>query len=220
MFLLFASLIYYFMPPTGWEMRMPVERDAYIQVAFVGEQKGLLAPCIRYTTEVTECSLKEYVQAVREQQLAQAQQPQDRWTDLGPFRTKVGEGRLIELELATEVGQLRMLQVICMGTGQAHVLTAIALKEEFSSLRPTFLETLRSFTAAETLFAPVGDLSKREELEALFTSLGEFPAEGDRAALQEERWNSLQKLITSSYASQGDHWQFLLLKEGYRRIYP
>ena len=220
MFLLLASLIYYFMPPTGWELRMPVERDAYIQAAFVGEQKGLLAPCVRYTTEVTDYSLKEYVQAVREQQLAQAQQPQDRWSDLGPFRTKAGEGRLIELELATEVGQLQMLQAICMGDGHAHVLTALALKEEFSALRPKFLETLRSLAVAETLFAPIADASKREDLEQLFTSLGEFPAEGDRAPLQEERWNSLQKLITNSYDSQGEHWQFLLLKEGYRRIYP
>ena len=220
MVFLFASLIYYFMPPTGWELRMPIERDAYIQAAFVGEQKGLLAPCIRYTTETTDYSLKEYVQAVREQQLAQAQQPQDRWTDLGSFRTKAGEGRLIELELATELGQLRMLQVICMGAGQAHVLTGIALKEEFSSLRTIFLETFRSFATAETLFAPIADASKREQLEALFGSLGEFPIEGDRAALQEERWSSLQKLISSAYGSQGDHWQFLLLKEGYRRIYP
>ena len=219
MIYLLASLICYFTPPPEWEFRLPVNKDPYVQAVFVGQGKGLLAPCIRYTVEETDRSLKEYVQSVRELQAAQAQQAKDRWVDLGDFQTKAGKGRLIEIELISEVGHLQMLQVICVGDGRAHILTAIALKEEFASVRSTFLEALRSLTFADSLFAPIVDLEKRERLERVFASLGEFPEEGDRATIQAERWESLQKLVANSCAPQGEYLQLLLLKEGYGRIY-
>lgn len=198
-----------FIPPSGWEAAQLKNPSPHVKIGFVGKGTGEFRPSINLAVEEdVDLSLKEYVKTVKELQTAE---PLVQWRDLGPFPMKCGEGRLIEITNSTAWGEIKILQALFAADQKAYILTAAVLKEDFLKFQKDLLKSLTSLTLTDDLFAFIADDGKRSELRAVFARLG---------ALEEKelQWENLQKQI-DAYAHLGAYWQFLVLKEGYAKIY-
>jgi len=213
--LLFLSLFLFaeakhctFIPPAGWEIAQMKNPSPHVQIGFLGKGSGEFRPSINLAVEEVDVSLKEYVKAVKELQLAE---PTVKWRDLGKFQMKSGEGRIAEMTNTSPWGEIKILQAFFVAGDQAYILTAAILKEDFLKFQNQILKSFESLTVAENFWSPIADPAKRAEFEALFSSLGvteEHDAE----------WETLQRQVVS-HSSLGPYWQFLVLQEGHAKIY-
>ncbi len=213
---LMGAQVLYFTPPEGWQPARSQGASPYIQIAFVGRGDAQFNPSLNLAIEETNASLKQYVKAVKAIHLSQ---PETKWLDLGPFQMRAGSGHLIQLEMPSVLGPQSVLQAILVREGRAYILTGACLKAELPQFRSSLIEAFHSFVEIPSLFSPVEDPRQKEQLELCFHSLGGFPPEGDRALLQMAQWEELQALVADAGMSLGGYWQFLVLQEGYQKIY-
>ena len=213
---LLGAHFFYFVPPEGWLPARPQSVSTCVQIGFIGQGKTQFHPSLNLAIEETQASLKEYVRAVKAIHLAQVG---TKWLDLGAFQMRAGAGRLIQLEISSPLGPQCVMQALFVQGGRAYILTGACLKEELLTFRSTFIDSFCSFTEIPDLLAPVDDLVHKEILQRCLGSLGRFPLEGDRTALQEEQWQELQALVAKVGVSLGGYWQFLVLQEGYQKIH-
>jgi hypothetical protein len=135
-----------FAPPAGWqEAKKP---PANLLSAFI-DPKGKEFPS-RVTLAVEEDvdgTLQEYVKAVKALQM---EDPEVKgWRDLGAIAMKGGEGRLIEMNSPSQVGEVKILQAFLLKDKTVHILTASCLKKEFGQFQKPFYDTFRSLNIAE-----------------------------------------------------------------------
>lgn len=213
---LLGAHIFYFVPPEGWVPARPKGAASCVQIGFVGQGATAFHPSLNIATEETSVSLKEYVKAVKAIHLSQIG---TQWLDLGSFRMKVGLGHLIQLEVPSPLGPQIVLQALWVQEGKAHILTGACLKEEIAQFRPILLEALRSFDVIADILAPVADPIQHERLHDLFAILGDFAPAEDRAVQQTQQWQMLQTLVDEVGQQLGAYWQYLVLQEGYQKIY-
>ena len=208
--LLGAQEYAYFIPPQGWEVADPsvngeLTRAAFVSKSHPGASMGL-------SLEPTRSSLKEYISDI-EQEFKK--DPNVRWRDVGPYTTSSGQGRLVEIEMKSPIGDLRMLQLIFIHGKMAYVVTTSAPKQTFAQLAPVFKKTLQSFTCTSDLAAQVSDLVKQEKLKNLLRDA--------KAALQAKRKTVesspepfadgvLQKAVLSDFPEMGALWQIAVLQ--------
>ncbi len=208
-----AHAICFFIPPDGWECVQPRNRSAPIQIGFVGKGKTDFHPSLNLATEEVDVSLKEYLKAVRE---IHESEMNVGWRDLGPFTFRAGKGRLTEITGQSPLGEVKMLQGILIRDGTAYILTGAVLKEEFLDQQNAILAALRSLNVAPDLFGVISDESKKETLQKRFESYGALSSDSER----QKEWKHLQKIVLEDFSSYGGYWHFLVLKEGYQRIFP
>ncbi len=207
----------YFLPPQNWEIAQPKHLSAHVQVGFIGKGSTDFRPSINLAFEqVDDVTMKEYLKAVKELHLAQ---PNTKWRDLGKFPTQAGEGRLTEISTGSPWGEVKMLQGIVIKEGTAYILTSAVLKPDLQKFQADILKSFRSLSLAPDFFSPIKDDQKRLELKGLFTSLGHFIGDEELAAEQKKQWELLQKKLSEDAAYMGSHWHYLVLKEGYAKIY-
>lgn len=147
---LFASLFASsatFKAPEGW--RQVDERDLPKSVKFMamGPTTTYFPPSINLGVDEHKGTLSDYLKIVKKINESHGTE----WRDLGMIQTKAGSASLSELVMPTEWGEIRMMHVIYLKEGMAYILTAAAMKEEFSSLLPRFYEAFRSFDIADNL---------------------------------------------------------------------
>lgn len=152
-------------------------------------------------------SLDAYVEEVRKIHVAD---PNSRWRDLGRFRSLLGDGRLMELETPSDFGLARMVQLVIIKEKTAYILTAGALKEEFSKFYRTFDSVLRSLQETTNLVQSYPHKSK--ELTALIDNLYQ------KCATEKEVWPPFEKKIINDFTEMGPYWQILLLNEVQTKI--
>lgn len=140
----------FFIPPEDWEFAHPDMLSPRVHICFLGKNSKGLAPSVNLATEPVQLSLDAYVEEVRK---IYASDPNSRWRDLGPFKTLFGTGKLIELESPTPAGVARLVQLIVIKDRVAYILTAGALKEEFSKYYKIFDHVLRSFQFSSDLIS-------------------------------------------------------------------
>src|SRR5579872_5748842 len=106
--LLFLSLFTFahakhctFIPPSGWEIAQLKNPSPHVKVGFIGKGTGEFRPSINLAEEDVDVSLKEYVKAVKELQLAD---PTTKWRDLGKLPMQSGTGRLTEMSNSSPWG--------------------------------------------------------------------------------------------------------------------
>ncbi|MGH2612222.1 MAG: hypothetical protein ACRDFB_04130 [Rhabdochlamydiaceae bacterium] len=208
----YASETCFFIPPKGWEIANPEILAPRVHICFLGKTSKGLAPSINLATEPVNVSLESYVEEVRKIHSAD---PNSRWRDLGKYKTLLGAGRLTELETPTEGGMARMVQLIVLKEGVAYVLTASAIKEEFSKYYKTFDQVLGSLQSTSNLIESYpykkNQLKKLiEELDQKFINSGsDFNSE----SFQKESWKPFENKIINDFTEMGPYWQILLLKE-------
>jgi len=173
-----------------------------VHIAFVGKGSGL-APTVNLATEPVTITLQAYVDAVRKIHIAD---PNAKWRDLGRFDTLLGAGKLTELEVATEQGKARLMQLMVVKEGLAYILTACALKEEFSKYYKLFDATFHSLQEADDLAACYPEEKRGELKQALEGLTGE------------EKWADFEQKIIQDFTKMGSYWQILLLSEARAKL--
>ncbi len=151
-FFLFSSLALEarhctFTPPSDWEMAQLTTPSPHVKMGFVGKGSAVFRPSINLATEEeVDVSLKEYVKAVKELQLAD---PMTKWRDLGKFAMEGGTGRLIEMTSPSPWGEVKVFQAFLVADQTAYILTAAVLKEDLPKLQSQLLASLRSLTLTD-----------------------------------------------------------------------
>ncbi len=207
----------YFIPPKGWEMALPQPTSKHVKVTFAQKRQTGLCPSINLAIENIDLSLKEYVKIV--EKLHKSKQ-KTRWRDLGSFTSKAGDGQLIELDLPTKWGETRLLQFLFVKDKKAYVVTAGALKEDFSKYYKEFEKAFHSFQLTGDLFSPLKN-SSQEEIKQVFSKLTQawqkrlphlesFESAFNESSFQKEGWIPFQEKILK-FDEMGAFWQILTL---------
>lgn len=195
----------FFIPPKGWEIADPSHLAPSVHICFLGKSSKGLAPSVNLATEPVDISLDAYVEEVRKIHVAD---PNSRWRDLGRFHSLLGDGRLMELETPSEFGTARMVQLVIIKDKIAYILTAGALKEEFSKFYKTFDPVLRSLQDSTNLAQSYPNRSS--ELTALINNLYQ---NSKSEAFEKEIWPTFEKKIINDFTEMGPYWQILILNE-------
>ncbi len=178
-----------------------------VHTCFLGKTSKGLAPSINLATEAVNVSLESYIEEVRK---IHTSDPNSRWRDLGQYKTRLGDGRLTELETQTEFGTARMVQLVVIKENTAYILTASALKEEFSKYYKTFDQALRSLQSSSNLIESYP--SNPNQLKELVKNITQ-KSDLDSEDFQKEMWKPFENKIINDFTEMGPYWQILLLKE-------
>ncbi len=133
-----------------------------IKIGFVGPATKELPPSLNLAVEEIspQISLETYVLAAKKRHTAD---PHNKWRDLGSFSTKAGLAKLSEIESQLPIGKVRRLQLIFIHNAHAYILTAGALKEEFSKFYPDFEKAFKSFTLEKDLSQTLSSEKKEKQ---------------------------------------------------------
>jgi hypothetical protein len=206
MWCLFAALCT-FIPPSQWELAQLKTPSPHIQIGFMGKGSGGFRPSLSLAIEEVDVGLKDYVKAVKKLYGAESQA---QWRDLGPFSTRAGEARLIEVTTATAWGDTKTLQVLFVQEGKAYILTAALLKSQWPQYQNELLQSFRSLSFVADLASSIPDRAQKEAFTALFATLGKS---GDK----EMEKRRLEEIVATN-AQLGAYWQYLVLREGLKQI--
>ena len=208
----------FFTPPPRWDFADPKALAPRVKIAFVGKTKYALAPSINLAVEEVQVELPEYVKAV---EALYKKARKTSWHHIGFIKTQAGPAHLMQIDTETKYGPLRKLQLIFIKENTAYVLTAAALKKEFSFHLHAFQKALRSFTCTYDLYAPLRQelQTDLEQLEsALIKKWNSFPKENlsfeelfNKAEFQELYWLPLQRKVIEDCQTLGAYWQIIVL---------
>lgn len=217
----------FFIPPKGWNLADQSKLSPRVKICFIGKGSNNLLPSVNLATEEVDISLKAYIDIVKSDC---DRDPNCVWRDLGKYNTPLGEGRLTEREVKTQWGVSRQIQLIVIKDSRAYILTAGALKEEFSRYYQDFEAVLRSLTITEDLTASLISIEKKELLQRLIGNLQtEFAAAMNTAVsteqafesknFQKEFWKPFQQKIINDFTEMGPYWQILLLRDVQHQLF-
>jgi len=209
----------YFIPPKGWDLADQSKLSPRVKICFIGKSSNNLLPSVNLATEEVNISLKAYIDIVKSDC---ERDPNCVWRDLGKYNTPLGEGRLTEREMKTKWGVSRQVQLIVIKDQRAYILTAGALKEEFSRHYQAFENVLKSLTITSDLTAISPE--KKELLQKLIGNLQtEFTAAQNTGLsatqalesknFQKDSWKPFQQKIINDFTEMGAYWQILLLRD-------
>jgi hypothetical protein len=159
---------YLFTPPKDWEIADPKLQLPHVKINFFGQPTAEYRPSLNLATEEIDGSLGEYIENIR--QIHEAD-PNNRWRDLGKYPTLDGESRLIEIEKKSEIGQLRVLQLITLKDRTVYLLSAAAPKEKFFHHYKDFQEAFRSVKFTPDLFHVISNPSKQATLRQQYDTM-------------------------------------------------
>ena len=208
----------YFIPPQGWDIADQTKLSPRVKICFIGKSSNYLLPSVNLATEEVNVSLKTYVDIVKKDCESD---PNCLFRDLGPYKTSFGEGQLIEREVKTPWGIARQVQLIVIKDERAYILTAGALKDEFSSHYQDFEAVLKSLRLTTDLTADVVSPEKKELLSKLVGDLHRsVKAEGfDSTTFQKEAWHPFQEKIINDFTEMGPYWQILMLRDVQHQLF-
>jgi hypothetical protein len=200
--------ICFFIPPKDWEIANPEVLAPRVHICFLGKTSTGVRPSVNLATEVVDVTLDAYINEVRK---IHSSDPNARWRDLGTYKCLLGEGRLTELEIPTDSGLGRMIQLIVIKDRMAYILTASAGKEDFSKYYKTFDQVLRSLQSSSDLAKSYP--LKSEELTSMIANLNHKYREVDSEIFEKEIWPTFERKIINDFTEMGPYWQILLLNE-------
>jgi hypothetical protein len=129
-----------FQSPEGWFLADPKSLPSHVKMMVVGKGSHEFPPSINLAFDEFNGTLKDYlklVEAINKRLGADSK-------DLGMIQTLAGEARLLQIDSKNAWGLERQMQIIIVKNGQAFILTASALKDEFSKFYPQFFKSLKS----------------------------------------------------------------------------
>jgi hypothetical protein len=136
-------------PPKGWEcIHDASQLPQKIKVIYVGKgtANNPFAPSINVACETTSMLIGEYVS------LAKAYHEGERGTRctaLGKMNTESGAAELLQIDRPSQWGPVRFVQAMLIREGEAYVVTATCLKEDFSALSSQVFKAIQSLTLPE-----------------------------------------------------------------------
>lgn len=137
-----AHFSFDFQGPKKWK-KVVDGLPAKVMVAFVGKSSSVLPPSINLAIERTTIDLTAY--AKRAKQLHE-QHPATTCMAIGSINTKGGKAELLQIVSTTNCGEIQCLQAILVKENIVYVLTATALKDEYSKYYMQFFQSIKNFT--------------------------------------------------------------------------
>ncbi len=199
----------YFTPPDHWNCARPKSLSPTVEIAFFTKFDSPFHPSINLAKEHSNLSLKEYLKIAKKIHLSE---PDTDWRDLGEFHCKAGKGRLTEISQKNRWGELRLLQFIFLHNKTIYVMTGASTKKEFSKVRKNLIQSFKSFTITNDLYAEIRDTQKKNEIINLISHMEEFAKSHERKKSEKE-WKKIQNQIVGNLHEEGQHFQFLFLKD-------
>lgn len=156
------------------------------------------------------------------------------WKDLGTIQTQAGTGNLSQADTKTQWGNVRLMHVILIKNGNIYILTASALKEEFSIFYNEFFAAMRSLRIAKDVYEIVTNAQQRAQLktaanklqsqwQALLAQKQKQSPQMNWAELEEQVFNSeefkntlwipFQEMLKQKYNQWGAEWRSLFLQK-------
>lgn len=196
-----------FTPPAGWQMADPSQLPPCVKWMVVGKGPSFFPPSLNLSTEPYKGSIQLFLQRVK-------QADEERgyiWKDLGTLRTEAGVGRLIQVDMPSEWGEKRSMQLILVKNGQLYILNATSLKEEFPLFYKDFFAAMRSLhilkDPMEMLPLPHDRAALRKEIETLQSACQKDPV------CKPEEWKRFQEWVKNTFPCMSQEWQKLVLQE-------
>lgn len=219
-----------FTPPLGWNMVDNAPLPGTVKVMVIGKGAHTFPPSMNLSTEPYKGTLKQYLNIVKAMNDAQGYD----WKDLGTLRTEAGPASLSQVDTKTEWGDVRLMHVILLKNGRVYILTASALKEEFSKFYKDFFTSLRSLRVNKDLFEMVSTPQRRTQLKAAYQNVQEqwkkllaqkqkeqsdvAPEQLKKqmftsAEFQDAVWKPFKDTLNQKYSDLGSEWQTLMLQK-------
>lgn len=130
-----------FTPPKGWQLADAKSLPPHVKIMVVGKGAREMPPSMNLGYEKFSGTLKDYLKIVKDINISQG----DIWKSLGDISTEAGPASLSQVDMKTEWGILRQMHLIFAKDGIVYILTAAALKEEFSLFYKEFFDAMKSF---------------------------------------------------------------------------
>lgn len=129
-------------PPAGWQMPDPkiVKLPPHVHSMVVGKGPSTVPPSINLSSQAYNGTLKQYLQMVK----LKNEEKGDIWKDLGTIKTGAGMASLSQVDSKSQHGDMRNMHTILVKNGTAYIMTAGALKSEFSMFYQDFFNAMSS----------------------------------------------------------------------------
>lgn len=224
------SLSCYFLPPKGWEYIDPKVLPPLVKVMIRGKGVGELPPSINLAVEKTDSTIEEYLNAIKTMnQLDRC----TRWSRLGTMPSQAGELYLTQLDTQSKWGEVRMIQAITIQDGVVYVLTATALRTEFSKYCSDFFKAIQSFAINKNASEMIVDPQKQQLLKTGLKQLQEswkaiylktspsneppsprnIPQSIFESNEFKTKWVAFEQMVDKNFAEMGDSWKAYLYKQ-------
>jgi hypothetical protein len=219
-----------FTPPLGWNMVDSKSLPATVKVMVVGKGEKSFPPSINMSTEPYKGTLKQYLKIVKSMNESQGYD----WKDLGSIKTEAGLGSLSQVDTKTEWGTTRLMHVILVKSNRVYILTASALKDEFSKYYKDFFAAMRSLRISKDVFEMVATPQRRSQLKAAYDNVQnqwkaalaqkqkeqpEILADQikkitfESPDFQNNTWKPFQELVNQKFSDMGKEWQTFVLQK-------
>ncbi len=213
-----------FVPPVGWLAAEPASLPSHVKALIVGKGEHEYPPSINLGAEAYEGSLKTYLKNIKMINEAQAAT----WKDLGQIATESGNASLSQVDMKTKWGDVRLMHAIIIRYGTAYILTASALKEEFSQFYKDFFQAMRSFKINKDVYEMVKNPEKRAKLQTAVQQLKKEWSDLVNEAksikpedsifdlskelfysetFQADEWDHFNGLLENEFADMGESWK-------------
>lgn len=134
-----------FVPPPGWRNADNTTLPGRVKLMVVGKGTNEFPPSIALATEDYTGTLKQYLKIIKELNASKGHE----WRDLGTIQTGAGNASLSQTDSKSQWGDIRMMHVILKKNEILYIVTAAALKNEFSLYYKEIFSSLRSLKFSE-----------------------------------------------------------------------
>jgi len=220
-----------FTPPQGWMTadRSQVDLPPLVKIMVVGKSSSTFPPSMNLTSSPYQGTLKQYLQIVKNRN----QQSRNEWKDLGMIKTNAGNASLSQVDSKTQWGDVRQMHVILVKNETVYILTAAALKTEFSLLYQDFFKAMQSLRVSSDPLEIIPNSPQKMEmkneikkLQLLWKSqINQETAQNPSFPLQEikekvfnsesfknKAWEPLKEKLQKTTVDLGSEWQSLVLQ--------
>lgn len=134
-----------YIPPKGWKSLDLDGQSPLIKSIVIGPSKSHFPPSLTLAIEPYKGTLKDYLKVVKEIN----KKEKTEWKDLGKIQTKASEASLSQYDEESNWGITRTMTTIFVRNGNAYILSATALKSEFSDFYTSFFNAISSIEFVE-----------------------------------------------------------------------
>ena len=131
-------------PPKGWEcINDPSQLPQKVKVIFIGSgtTKNPFTPSLNIACEETLLPTHEYLNLAKSYHEGQGK---THCALLGKLKTDAGGAELLQIDRASQWGDVRFIQAVLVQEGCAYVVTATCLKNDFSMLSSQIFKAIQS----------------------------------------------------------------------------
>lgn len=219
--------IVYFNPPQNWMLADSSILPKSVKLMVIGKSSTGFPPSINLSSEPFKGTLKEYLKIVKNINSAQGYE----WKDLGSIQTQAGTGNLSQVDTKSQWGNVRLMHVILIKNGHVYILTASALRDEFSTFYKDFFNSMRSLKIVKDEYEMITSAQLRTQLktatdklktqwQTLLAQKQHEQPQTDELKIQlfksqefQAIWNPFLEMLKQKYSQLGPEWQTLFLQK-------